>query len=181
MITIVKYITVAALALFSLMSCNTETSLQEYLVAKQDDDAFIKVDLPSSLLDSEESALDTEQKEILKTVKKVNIVAYPIKNGNLAEYHIEKDKVNTILADDTYKLLSKMKSNGMDITLKYVGEEDAIDEVIVFASSEEKGFAVFRLSGKNMRPEQMLQLVNSLDQSNVNMSQLSTITNLFNL
>jgi len=181
MTTIVKYITVAALALFSLMSCNTETSLQEYLVAKQDDDAFMKVDLPSSLLDSEESTLDTEQKDILKTVKKVNVVAYPLKDGNLAEYHTEKDKVNTILADNTYKLLSKMKSNGMDITLKYVGEEDAIDEVIVFASSDEKGFAVFRLLGKNMRPEQMLQLVNSLDQSNVNMSQLSTITNLFNL
>ena len=173
MTTIVKYITVAALALFSLMSCNTETSLQEYLVAKQDDDAFMKVDLPSSLLDSEESTLDTEQKDILKTVKKVNVVAYPLKDGNLAEYHTEKDKA--------YKLLSKMKSNGMDITLKYVGEEDAIDEVIVFASSDEKGFAVFRLLGKNMRPEQMLQLVNSLDQSNVNMSQLSTITNLFNL
>lgn len=181
MTAIVKYITVAALALFSLMSCNNEASLQQYLVAKQDDDAFVKVDLPSSLLDSEESASDAEQKEILKTVKKVNIVAYPIKNGNLAQYQIEKDKVNTILADDMYKMLSKMKSNNMDVTLKYVGDDDAIDEVIIFASSEEKGFAVLRLLGKNMRPEKMLQLVNSLDKSNVDMSQMSMITNMFDL
>jgi len=181
MSTLVKYITAAALAVLSLMSCNTETSLQEYLVAKQDDDTFVKVDLPSSLLDTEKNSLDAEQKEILKSVKKMNVVAYPIKKGNVAEYQVEKEKITTILADEKYKLLSKMRSNGMDVMMKYTGDQDAIDEVIVFTSSEEKGFAVFRLLGDDMRPEKILKIVGMIDGSTTDMSQLSGIAEMFDL
>ncbi|MFC7358522.1 DUF4252 domain-containing protein [Jejudonia soesokkakensis] len=181
MTTIIKYITAVVLAMLALASCNTEPSLQEYLVAKQDDSKFVKVDLPSSLLDTKQSNLDAEQKEILKTVKKMNVVAYPIKDGNEAEYRTEKQKVKTILDDEKYQLLSKLNFEGTNVTLKYVGKEDAIDEVIVLASNDTKGFTVVRLLGKNMRPEKMMQLISSMDSSDMNTTQLNGILGMFDM
>jgi hypothetical protein len=181
MATLLKYVTAVVFAFMGLTSCSTAPSLQEYLVEKQDDNKFIKVDLPSSLLDTKESNLDADQKEILKSVKKMNVVAYQIKDGNDAEYQAEKQKVQNILGDKKYQLLSKMKMEGTNITLKYIGDEDAIDEVVVLASNEERGFALIRLLGNNMRPEKMMQLLNSMEQGDVNLDQLTGITKMFDM
>ena len=172
---LVKYATVLGLALLTLISCNSETSLQRYLVDKQEDDRFLKVDMATSLLQANEDNFTEEEKEILNTVKKVNVVAYPLKDGNEAEYESEKKKVKEIIDQEKYKTLTKMKSQGMNITLKYLGEEEAIDEVIVFASSSEKGFGVFRLLCDDMEPEQILKLVNSVERGDLDVSKLSGI------
>jgi pentatricopeptide repeat protein len=111
----------------------------------------------------------------------MNVVADQIKDGNDAEYQAEKQKVQNILGDKKYQLLSKMKMEGTNITLKYIGDEDAIDEVIVLASNEERGFALIRLLGNNMRPEKMMQLLNSMEQGDVNLDQLTGITKMFDM
>jgi len=153
--------------------------LQRYLVDKQDDDNFLKVDLATSLLETEGNNLSEEQKDILGTVKKINVVAYPLKTGKQADYETEKQSVKTIIASEEYKTLSTMTRDNMNITLKYMGEETAIDEVIVFASDDEKGFAVFRLLSDDMRPDQMLKLVNSLESGDLDLNKLSGIGKMF--
>ena len=155
--------------------------MQRYLVDKQDDDKFLKIDVATSLLTTEDNSLTEEQKDILKTVKKVNVVAYKIQDGNMAEYETEKEKLATIMNQDKYKTLIKYGSNNRGATLKYLGEEDAIDEVIVFASDGERGFAVFRLLGDNMRPDQMIKLMNSIDNGDIDMSKFSGIGELFEM
>jgi len=177
--TIVKYITALIIGILTLVSCNNDPSLQRYLVDMQEDDRFLKIDLATSLLQSDNSNFTEEEKEILKTVKKVNIVAYPIKSGSAAEYETEKAKVKEIIGQEKYKTLSKMKSKGMNITLKYLGKEEAIDEIIVFASSPEKGFGVFRLLYDDMRPNQVLKLMNSIDRGDLDVSKLSGIGDIF--
>jgi hypothetical protein len=111
----------------------------------------------------------------------VNVVAYKIQNDNLAEYETEKEKLASIMNQDKYKTLIKFGSNNRGATLKYLGEEDAIDEVIVFASDVEKGFAVFRLLGENMRPDQMIKLMSSIDNGDIDVSKLSGIGELFEM
>ena len=179
--TLVKYIIPLVMAVLSFASCSNEQSLQKYLVDKQDDDKFLKVDIATSLLKSDDNSFSEEENEILETIKKVNVVAYKIDGDNLAEYEAEKAKLATIVAQDKYKTLMKFGSNSKGATLKYTGEEDAIDEVIVFASDSEKGFAVFRLLGKNMRPDQMIKLMNSIDNGNLDVSKLSGIGDLLNM
>ena len=179
--TLVKYIIPLVMAVLSFASCSNEQSLQKYLVDKQDDDKFLKVDIATSLLMSDDNSFSEEENEILETIKKVNVVAYKIDGDNLAEYEAEKAKLATIVAQDKYKTLMKFGSNSKGATLKYTGEEDAIDEVIVFASDSEKGFAVFRLLGKNMRPDQMIKLMNSIDNGNLDVSKLSGIGDLLNM
>jgi len=176
-----KYIIALVLAVFALASCSNEKSLQKYLVDKQDDDKFLKVDIATSLLKSNDNSFTEEENEILETIKKVNVVAYKIQDGNTADYETEKKELAQIVGQEKYKTLMKFGSNNRGATLKYLGEEDAIDEVIVFASDNEQGFAVFRLLGDNMRPDQMIKLMNSIDNGNLDVSKLSGIGDLFNL
>jgi acetyl/propionyl-CoA carboxylase alpha subunit len=181
MVIVTKYIIGIALAALTLFSCNSGDSLQSYLVEKQDDDKFMKVDVATSLLETKDNTLTQEQKDILKTVKKINIVAYPLKDDNTADYDAEKEKLAAIINQEKYKTLMKMGSNNQGATLKYLGEEDAIDELIIFASDNKKGFAVFRLLGDDMRPDQMIKLMNSMDKGNIDVSPFSSIGNLFGI
>ncbi|MAO10141.1 MAG: hypothetical protein CMC07_04445 [Flavobacteriaceae bacterium] len=179
--TLTRYILAFTLAILALFSCDNSGSLQQYLVDKQDDDKFLKVDLATSLLQSEDSDFTQEEKEILESVKKINVVAYPLKGENKTDYQAEKEKVNSILKEEKYKTLLKMGSNNRGATLKYTGEEDAIDELIVFASDEERGFAVFRLLGNNMRPDKMIKLMNSIDRGDIDINQLSGIGDILSM
>ena len=176
---IVRYLTLLILSALTLISCNNDPSLQRYLVDKQDDDKFLKVDVAASLLQTDDNNMSAEEKEILNTIKKVNVVAYPIKGDDMAAYQAEKAIVNDILKNEDYKTLMKMGSNNSGATLKYVGEEDAIDEVVIFASDNERGFAVFRLLGEDMRPDQMMKLMNSIDSGDLDVSALNGIGDLF--
>ncbi len=178
---LMKYLIPFAIAFLALASCSNEPSLQKYLVDKQDDDNFLKIDLATSLLQSEDSSFTEEQQDILNTVKKVNVVAFKMSDGNIGEYKAEKEKIAAIMNQDKYKTLIKFGSNSRGATLKYLGEEDAIDEVIVFASDSEKGFAVFRLLGDNMRPDQMIKLMNSIDSGDLDLSKFSGIGDLLDM
>jgi len=181
MMVFARYIIGLGLAALMLFSCSNEKSLQKYLVEKQEDDTFLKVDIATSLLQAEGNNLTQEERDILETVKKINVVAFPIKEGNDEAYDANKKEINDIMKQDKYKTLMKYGSNNKGATLKYLGEEDAIDEIIVLASDSERGFAVFRLLGDNMRPDQMLKLMNSIDNGDIDVNKLSSIGELFKM
>lgn len=173
-----KFFLTLILTAAALISCN-DKSLQRYLVEKQDDDNFVKMDIAASLLQGRNSHLTGEEKEILNTIKKVNLVAYPIKEGDTADYEMERQELKTILDQPEYKELTRIKSNHWDASLKYTGEEDAIQEVILFASDDERGFAVFRVLGENMRPDQMLKLMQSAEKGDLDVSKFEGFGEIF--
>ncbi len=177
--TIIKYLLALGMLAVGLFSCSNEKSLQKYLVEKQDDDKFMKVDIAASLFQSGSANFTPEEKEILNTIKKVNVVAYPIHDSDSVEYEIEKNKLKEILDQEKYKDLTRFKSNNVSATLKYTGEEDAIDEVIVFASDDQRGFAIFRLLGDKMRPDQMVKLMNSIQRGDIDVSKLGGFAPIF--
>ena len=182
MVSLTKYVIGIVLILLmalSLGSCDDSKSLQRYYVDKQEDDKFLKIDLATSLLQSENSNFSQEEKDILETVKKINIVAYPIKGGDAAEYEAEKEKVKYIIGQEKYKTLIKFSKNSTGATVKYLGEEEAIDEFIVFANDSEKGFALFRLSGDDMKPDAMLKLMSSINRGDIDASKLQSVGDLF--
>ena len=173
-----KYFTFFILAALALTSCNNK-SLQKYLVEKQDDDKFVKMDVAASLLQGRNSNFSQEEKDILNTIKKVNVVAYPITDNDTVDYEKERQELKNILDQDEYKELTRFKSNEWSATLKYTGEEDAIDDVIIFASDDNRGFAVFRVLGENMRPDQMLKLVNSAERGDLDVSKFEGFGEIF--
>jgi hypothetical protein len=178
---LIKYILGIGLAALTLFSCSNKESLQRYIVDRQDDDSFLKIDIAASLLQTDSANLSQEEKDILKTIKKINVIAYPIEEGNVSAYEVKMQVLKTILDQDRYKTLMKYGSNKEGATLKYVGLENAIDEIIVFVRDDEKGFALFRLLGDDMRPEQMIKLMTAIEKGDVDISKLNSIGKIFNM
>ncbi|WP_415374310.1 DUF4252 domain-containing protein [Patiriisocius sp. Uisw_017] len=178
MVTIIKYILAFTLASLTLMSCDTSKSLQSYIVDKQEDDRFMKIDLATSLLTEMES-LPEDQKMILKTVKKMNVVAYPKKEGTDAEYNTEKDRLSVIFDQEQYKQLGSFNVNGQNVSLMYLGDENAIDEVIVYGRDDDKGLVVFRLLGDEMNPSELIKLSNVIEKGDLDLSKLAGMEDIF--
>ncbi|MCF6307194.1 MAG: DUF4252 domain-containing protein [Flavobacteriaceae bacterium] len=178
---LIKYVIGIGLAVLTLFSCSNEQSLQRYLVDRQDDDAFLKVDIAASLLQAKDADFSQEEKDILATVKKINVVAFPLKGENVANYEVKKKELKDIINQKQYKTLMKFDSNNKGAVLKYLGEEESIDEVIIFVSDDEKGFALFRLLGKNINPAQIIKLMNSIEKGDMDISSLKSIGNIFDM
>ena len=102
------------------------------------------------------------KKSTLKSIRKVNVVALPIK-GNEDNYETEKNKLKNIFKDNKeYKSLMSMKAKGMKVNLYYTGDTDSIDEVIAFGYGEKAGVGVARLLGDNMNPAKIIEMMNNI-------------------
>ena len=165
------------LLVFMITSCKNEKSLQGYLVESQDKSGFITVDIPTSFLQLKSDAVSDEVKETLKSIRKVNVVALPIK-GNEAAYEVERLKLKSIFKDnEDYKSLMSLKAQGMNVSIYYTGDTESIDEVIAFGYGNEIGVGVARLLGDNMNPAKIMEMMNSVkfDGDNVNLDHFSAI------
>lgn len=156
-------------------SCDKSTSLQEYYVENQNNQQFLALDVPASLLTGDNSALSAEQKSTLETIKKINLLGFPMNDENRSRFEEEKSRLSTILQDGKYHTLMKYGGGTRKAELYYSGEEDAIDELIVFGYDEERGFGVARVIGDDMDPEAMIKLLRSLEKGDLNIEGLQTL------
>lgn len=146
-----------------LLSCNSEKSLQEYYVENQQRKEFLSLDLPVSTFISASSSLDPEQRRVLETIKKVNLLAYPIKNGQLEGFEQEKQVLETILENEEYQSLMRFGRSGKGAQFYLVGDEDAIDEFVVYGNDEDRGFMVARILGDDMKINELFDLVETME------------------
>jgi len=137
------------------------------------------IDIPTSLINDDTKALDEEQKKVLKTVRKINLMAYPLKDDTAATYDAEKTKVNTILTSDDYEELMKFNSDEGGMKLYFRGKEEAIDEVIIFASEDTKGFMLARVLGNDMNINDMFKLAQSIEEGDIDVSQFDGVMDVF--
>ncbi|MGB7843778.1 MAG: DUF4252 domain-containing protein, partial [Salinimicrobium sp.] len=77
-----------------------------------------------------------------------------------------------ILKNKKYKQLFRYGGGERRAELYYMGEEDAIDELVIFGSDEEKGFGIARVTGNDMEPEAMIRLFKSFQKGDLNISGL---------
>lgn len=142
-----------------LLACNNQPTIQEYYVEKQENENFIAIDLPASLLKVEEGASE-ETKKTMATIKKLNILAYKVNENNASQYEAELAQVKSIIKADQYTDLMRMKHDGINIVINYQGDDDAIDEFLLLASDKEKGFALARVLGDKMEPAKIMKMAN---------------------
>jgi len=148
-----------------LSSCSSTQSLQEYYVDNAENPNFLKFDVPSSILNLENADLSQKQQEAFESLKKLNVLAFKKTNANDGEYQLEKTKVKAILKNESFVELMKMNTPYGKATIKYMGDEDAIDEVIIYGDNKEKGFALIRVLGDDMNPANMMQLLEAIQKS----------------
>ncbi len=160
-------------------ACSSTQSLQEYYVDNSENPNFLKLDVPTSVLNLEKADLTDTQREALGSLKKLNILAFKKTTSNAADFKIEKANVKAILSDNKFIQLMKMNTSYGRATIKYLGTEDAIDEVIIYGDSDEKGFALIRVLGDNMNPAHMMQLLQAIEKSDYDGEGLKDLGKLF--
>lgn len=152
------------------VGCNSEPSLQKYYVEHQENENFVVLDVPSSLFLGENSSLSKEDKEVIQSIRKANVLVLPVNNKNQEIYQEEKATMEKILKDEKYKVLMRFGSSGRNVKVMYLGDEDAIDEVIVYANDDAKGFAVARLLGDDMNFAAIMKLMRSAAKGDVDVN-----------
>jgi hypothetical protein len=168
----------ALLASLVLLSCHSEPSLQKYFVDNTDKKDFISVDLSSSIVNVDKTKLTPEQKTALASFDKMNILAFKLDKTNQAQYATESQKVTQILKGKEYQELMKIGSGKDAASVSFVGDENNINEFVLFAKKKEAGFAVVRILGKDMNPNNIMNMLSILKSSNVNMAELAPLQGL---
>jgi len=151
--------------LATLASCSSTQSLQEYYVDNSENPNFLSFDVPVSILNLKESDLSDKQRKAISSLKKLDILAFKKTTENAVSYKSEKTNVKAILKNEDFIELMKMNTPYGKATVKYLGDEDAIDEVIIYGDNDEKGFALIRILGKDMNPANMMQLLQAIQKS----------------
>ena len=160
---IIKNVVVAGAIL--LTSCASQQSLQEYYVDNKENPNFISLDIPASILRMDEVELTDVQKDAVESLRKFNLLAFKKTSENVTEYKLEKAKVKEILKNEDFVELMKINSSYGKGVIKYLGEDDAIDEVIIYGDSKEQGFALVRVLGKDMNPGHIMQIMQAIQKS----------------
>jgi len=166
------------LVLLTLISCNSEPSLQKYFVENTDNKDFIALDISPNILNLEKTKLSTEQNDALKSFDKMNVLAFKANAKNQAQFEIERAKVKAILKNPKYQELMKFGSGKDGASISYVGTDENIEEFVVFANRKENGFAVVRVVGKDMNPNNIMTLMSVLQKSKIDMEQLKPLQEL---
>lgn len=178
MFKIIQNILILTVTAAAFIGCNSQTSLQEYLIEKRDNDKFINVDLPVSLLKIDSLNLNDNQKSALESLRKVNVLALQIDKGGKDFYSSEKEKIKQILKGEEYHQLVRFGSNQKGASVSYYGDEKAVDEVVFFGSDNEKGLILLRVLGEGMNPAyvaQLLSVVQGVDKDNQGFESLMSL------
>lgn len=175
-----RYIIIAFLTVLAV-SCDGEQSLQEYYVDHKENDDFVMLDVPASLIIPQSDKLTADQNNVVQTVKKINILALPLNAETKELYEPETEKVKAILARDGYEELMSFGKPSQRMRLYFKGDEDSIDEVVVFAKDENKGFVLARVLGDNMNVADMVKLTQTMskDSSSFKTGQFEGIMDIF--
>lgn len=169
----------AALALI-LVGCNSEPTLQKYFVENTENKNFIALDVSPTILNIDNNKLSAEQKTALQSFDKMNILAFKVNDKNQAQFEIEKAKVTTILKNEKYQQLMKFGSGKEGASVSFVGDDEHIDEFILYANRKESGFAVVRILGKDMNPTGIMSMLSILKTSNIDLDQLKPLQEMLN-
>ncbi|MDO7170619.1 DUF4252 domain-containing protein [Mariniflexile sp. AS56] len=175
----INHMLLLLLATFVFVSCNDGASLQRYFVDNQESKNFITQDVPISMLKIDESELTEEQKEAYHSVKRLNFLGYKTNETDSETLEIELAKIKTILSHEKYNDLAEFSDRGNKVVVKYLGNDEEADEVVVFGSSKEMGFGIVRVLGDGMSPDKMVTLISVLQKSNMDEDQVHDIINFF--
>lgn len=168
----------AVLASLLLASCNSEPSLQKYFVENSQKDGFVVVDVAPSIINVDKTKLTPEQKTALESFDKMNILAFKLDEKNKAQYDAESKKLTQILKGKDYQELMKVGSGKDGASISFIGEEDNIEEFILFGKKSDNGFAVVRIIGDDMNPNNIMNMISVLQSANIDMEQLKPLEGL---
>ena len=140
---------------------------------------FLALDVPANILKLDEASMDETQRNALKSLRKLNILVFQRTAENENEYTQETAKVKAILKNSDFKDLMKLNTQYAKGVIKYSGDGDAIDEVVIYGDSQEKGFGLIRVLGDDMNPAHFMQLMQAVQKADVDGEGFKELMDLF--
>lgn len=169
---------IALILLFGFLSCNKTQTLQEYIVEKQQSNDFIAIDIPTSIIVLKDENTSEETLKALESIKKFNFIGLQLKENNKELYNAEKEQLKLVLSNKDFKEIFRLKSANNEVLIKYLGDEENIDEVVFYGADNNKGLALVRVLGDNMNPAAMVQLMNKIN-VNKDSGELKSLQSIF--
>lgn len=163
---------VFVIAILFLLSCNAKPTLQTYFVDHQETPNFISMDIPVSFLGIDDIQVTKVQQEAINSIDKLNMLGYSLKSGDLDVFKQEVAQIKTLLKAENYNELMRLGNpKEGKINISYTGDDDTMDELVIFGESKEFGFAVIRVLGDEMNVSKIMELgpiINKLDTKEMN-------------
>jgi hypothetical protein len=160
----------------AIISCKNEKSLESYFIANEDNKDILIVDVPVNIFKNIEE-LSKEEQAAIKRVKKLNVLALQKDVNNKKEFEKQKNIIFEILKNDKYQTLSKIKTGKTKLNIKFIGNDTAIDEIVLFATDNDKGFLLARILGDKMNPDDMQLLIKNI--KNLDLNEIYKLNGIF--
>jgi hypothetical protein len=108
------------------------------------------------------------------------MLAFLVDDKNEQQFQTEVETVKTILNDPKYEELIRGGSvKDGKFVVKFLGDPDKLDELILFGYSTTQGFALVRVLGDDMNANQIVNLVTSVQKSGMDDEQIAQFMNFF--
>ncbi|MFK7832502.1 MAG: DUF4252 domain-containing protein [Winogradskyella sp.] len=181
MIQSIKKSAVLLLLIAMVTSCNQEPTLQTYYVDNELKPGFSSFDLPTSFIDVKKVEMTQKQEDAYESVDKLNILTFMKADTEVDIYTTELEKVKTILDNPKYEeLMRGGNSTDGKFVIKFLGDVENIDELIIFGHSNNKGFMIARVLGDDMSANKMMSLASVLKDADYDQDQLKDLKAFFN-
>lgn len=168
------------LLVIAFTSCNQGPTLQTYYVDNELKPGFASFDVPTSFINIEAIETTDEQREAYASVDKLNVLTYMNEDTDAEAYKLELQNVKTILKKTKYEeLVRGGNSTDGKFVVKFLGDEENIDELIVFGNANNKGFMIARVLGNDMNASKLMSLQSVLQNAKFEDSQLTGLTDFF--
>ena len=132
-----------------------------------------------NIIKTDKVNLSETEKAALESFDKMNVIAFKSDSTDVTGYEMEIKEVKAILKEETYQQLMKFGSGNDGAAIYFVGNDDEhIEEFVVLAGKKENGFAVVRVLGNDMNPTHIMNMLNLLQKSNLDLEQLKPLQQL---
>ncbi|WP_339752146.1 DUF4252 domain-containing protein [uncultured Winogradskyella sp.] len=176
----IKKSMVLLLLVAAFTSCNQGPTLQTYYVDNELKPGFASFDVPTSFINVEQVEMTDEQREAYESVDKLNVLTYIEEDTNAEDYKLELEKVKIILKDPKYEeLMRGGNSTDGKFEVKFLGEVENIDELIIFVNANNKGFMIARILGDDMNAGKLMSLSSVLENAKFEDTNLNDLTDFF--
>ena len=156
------------------------SDLDLYFVDHQEQDDFITLDIPKTVINLEDRDLTRRQLDAYNSVEKLNILMFKSDSTSVDQLNDEVAALNTIFKAGNYEAL--MKFGGLEeanVRLLVNGESEVLDEMVFFGYLHSKGMAVVRILGDDMKLEDIMSLAPVLKNSDLSSLNLEPIKTFF--
>ncbi|OUS12585.1 membrane or secreted protein [Nonlabens dokdonensis] len=164
---ILKAIVLSIAIAASLTSCDSDPTLQSYIVDSADKEGFISTSIPKTILGIDESKLSEDSQKAYNSINKVSMLMYPKTDSNDASFETEKEQLASILKNDKYTALMTHNQDGMTAKFMYQGDKDSIDEIIIFGTMDKAGMGVARVLGDDMNLSDIMKMLKELEKMDI--------------